>query len=72
MRDKEGINKDSYVIKNGHIDCIKDTYLTFQKTLATQINNDLEYLMREDYCLYFKGKEDGNLIISYKKKIKNR
>ena len=24
--------------------------------------------MREDYCLYFKWKEDGNLIISYEKK----
>ena len=32
MRDKEGIDKDSYVIKNGHIDCTKDTYEIFQKT----------------------------------------
>ena len=24
--------------------------------------------MREDYCLYFKWKEDGNLIVSYEKK----
>ena len=37
MRDKEEFNKDSYVIKNGHIDCTKDTYEIFQKTLATQI-----------------------------------
>ena len=65
MRDKKGFNKDSYVIKNGHIDCTKDTYEIFQKTLATQINNNLEYLMREDYCLYFKWKEAGNLIVSY-------
>ena len=64
MRDKEGINKDSYVIENGYIECTKDTYEISQKPLATQINNDLEYLMREDYCLYFKWKEDGNFIIS--------
>ena len=38
MRDKEEINKDSYVIKNGHIDCTKDTYEIFQQTLATAIN----------------------------------
>ena len=31
MRDKEGYNKDSYVIKNGHKDCTKDTYEMFQK-----------------------------------------
>ena len=68
MRDEEGYNKDSYVIKNGHIDCTKDTYKIFQKTLASPINKDLEYLMREDYCLYFKRKEDGNLVVSYERK----
>ena len=68
MRDEEGYNKDSYVIKNGHIDCTKDTYEIFQQTLATQINNDLEYLMREDYSLYFKRKDDGKVIVSYEKK----
>ena len=31
MRDKEGYNKDSYVIKNEHKDCTKDTYEMFQK-----------------------------------------
>ena len=69
MRDEKGSNKDSYVIKNGHIDSTKDTYDIFQQTLATQINNDLEYLMREDYSLYFKRKDDCKLIVSYKKKI---
>ena len=39
MRDKEGYNKDSYVIKNGHIDCTKDTNEIFQRTIATPINN---------------------------------
>ena len=66
---KDGYNKDSYVIKNGHIDCTKDTYEILQKTLATPINKDLEYLMREDYCLYFKWKEDGKVVVSYEKKI---
>ena len=31
LRNKEGYNKDSYVIKNGHIYCIKDKYKIFQK-----------------------------------------
>ena len=26
MRDKEGYNNDSYIIKNDHIDCTKGTY----------------------------------------------
>ena len=56
------------MIKDGHINCTTDTYYIFQKTLATPINNDLEYLIREDYCLYFKWKEDSNLIVSYEKK----
>ena len=54
IRYKERINKDSYVIKNGHIDCTKGTYEIFQKMLAISINNDFEYLMGEDYCLYIK------------------
>ena len=68
MRDKEGINNDLHVIKKGHIDCTKNTYEIFKKKLATSINNDLEYLMREDCCLYFQWKEDGNLIVSYERK----
>ena len=68
MRDKEGINKDSYVIKHCHIDWTKDTYEIFQKILATPISNDLEYLMREGYCLYIKWKKDGNLVVSYETK----
>ena len=59
----------SYVIKNGHIDHKKDTYETFQHTLATPINNDLEYLMRKDYFLYLKWKVDGKLELRYEEKI---
>ena len=54
MRDKVGMHIISYVIKNGHIDHNKDTYEIFQHTLATALNNDLEYLMLKYYCLYFK------------------
>ena len=68
MRDKERINKDSYVIKNGHIDCKKDTYDIFQNILATLINNDLEYLTRKDYYKYFKWEVDGKLAVSYERK----
>ena len=39
MRDKEGYNKDSYVIKNNHIDCTKDTYEICQRIITTPINN---------------------------------
>ena len=69
MRDKEGYNKDSYVIKNGHINCTKDTYEIFQRIIVTTINNHLKYLMHDNYCLYFKWKEDRVLVISYEKKI---
>ena len=46
MRNKDGKNITSYVIKNGHIDHKKDTYEIFQQTLATTLNNDLQYLMQ--------------------------
>ena len=68
MRNKDGKNMTSYVIKNGHIDHKKDTYEIFQHTLATPLNNDLKYLRRKDYCLYFKWKEDGKLEVSYEEK----
>ena len=65
MRNKDGKNIISYVIKNGHIDHKKDTYQIFHQTLATPLNNDLDYLMRKYYCLYFKLKEDGKLEVAY-------
>ena len=68
MRNKDGKNITSYVIKNGHIDQKKDTNEIFQQTLATPLNNDLEYLMRKDYSLYFKRKEDGKLSVAYEEK----
>ena len=66
MRDKEGCNKDSYVIINGHTHCTKDTHEIFQKSIASPINKDLKYLMQENFCLYFKWNNDGKLDISYK------
>ena len=36
MRDKEGYNKESYVIKNGHIYCTKYTYENSQIKLQHQ------------------------------------
>ena len=65
MRDKEGYNIDSYVIKNGHIYFTKDTYEIFQRTTSTPISNHLKYLMYDNYYLYFKWKEDAILEISY-------
>ena len=56
MINKDGKNMTSNVINNGHIDHKKHTYEIFQHTLATPLNNDLEYLMRKDYCLYLNGK----------------
>ena len=68
MRNKDGKNITSYVIKNGHIDHKEDAYEIFQQTLATPLNNDLEYLMRKDHCIYFKRKEDGKLEVAYEEK----
>ena len=45
-----------------------DTCERFQQTLATPLNNDLEYLMRKYYCLYFKWKEDSKLEVAYEEK----
>ena len=69
MRDKEGYNKDSCVIKNGHIYYTKDIYEIFQQTIATPINDHLKYLMHDNYCSYFKLEEDGILEISYEGKL---
>ena len=68
MRNIDGKNIISYVIKNGYIDHKKDTFEIFQQTLATPLNNYLEYLMRKDYCLHFKWKEDGKLEVVYEEK----
>ena len=68
MRNKDGKNMTSYVIKNGHIDHKKDTYEIFQHILATPLTNDLEYLIQKDYCIYFKWKENGKLEVSYEEK----
>ena len=72
LRNKEGYNKDSYVIKNGHIYCIKDKYKIFQKWIASPIKKDLKYLMEETVCLYLKWNNDIKLDISYEKKITRR
>ena len=42
MRDKEEYNKDSYAIKIGHIDCFKDTYKIYQRTIATTNQQSLK------------------------------
>ena len=68
MRNIDGKNIVSYVIKNGYIDHKKDTFEIFQQTLATPLNNDLECLMPNYYCLYFKWKEDGKLEVAYEEK----
>ena len=66
MRGKEGYNKDSYVIKNEHKDCTKDTYEMFQK-IVSPINIDLKYLMNKNNYLYFKWDKDIIQIFIMKK-----
>ena len=39
--------------------------MKYFKKIASAINNDLKYLMHENYCLYFRWNEDGKLDISY-------
>ena len=47
------------MIKNRHPDCTKDAYEIFQKKIASPINNDLKYLMHENYYLCFNWNEDN-------------
>ena len=43
-------------------------YVIFLKAIASPINNDLNYLMDENDCLYLKWNKDDKLYISYEKK----
>ena len=68
MRDKEEYDKDSNMYKNGYIYCTKNTYEIFPKIIVYPSNNDLKYLMHENYCLYFKWNEDGIRYLLFKKR----
>ena len=57
----------SYVIKNVHIDCEKDTYDVLNDSIVKPLNEEMKLLMNKDMCVYFMWNEYKNLIIKYSK-----
>ena len=57
----------SYVIKNAHIDCDKDTYDVLNDSIVKPLNEEMELLMNKDMFVYFMWNEDKKLIIKYSK-----
>ena len=41
-------NLDSYVIKNAHIDCDKDTYDFLNESIGKPLNDEMKIVMNED------------------------
>ena len=67
MRDIYFNKLDSYVIKNAHIDCDKDTYDVLNDSIVKPLNEEMELLMNKDMFVYFMRNEDKKLIIKYSK-----
>ena len=52
-------NIDSYVIKNAHIDCEKDTYDGLNDPIIKPLNDEMKSLMKE-YIYFYMWNEDKN------------
>ena len=57
----------SYVIKNAHIDCEKDTYDVLNDSIVKPLNEEMKLLMEKDMFVYFMWDEDKKLTIKYSK-----
>ena len=57
----------SYVIKNAHIDCEKDTYDVLNDSIVKPLNEEMKLLMEKDMFVYFMWNENKKLIIKYSK-----
>ena len=57
----------SYVIKNAHIDCDKDTYDVLNGSIVNPLNEEIKLLMKKYMFVYFMWNEDKLLIIKYSK-----
>ena len=55
----------SYVIKNAHIDCDKDTYDHLNNSTVKPLNEEIKILMNKDIFLFFIWNEDKKIIIKY-------
>ena len=66
-RDSSGNKVLSYVIKNAHIDCEKDTYDVLNDSIVKPLNEEMKLVMEKDMCVYFMWNEDKRLIIKYSK-----
>ena len=58
MRDTLFNKLKSYVIKNAHIDCEKDTYDVLDDSIVNSLNEGMKLLMEEDMFVYFMWNED--------------
>ena len=67
MRDILFNKLNSYVIKNAHIDCDKDTYDVLNDSIVKPLNEEMKLLMKKDMFVYFMWNEDKKLIIKYSK-----
>ena len=67
MRDTLFNKLKSYVIKNAHIDCEKDTYDVLNDSIVKPLNEEMKLLMEKDMFVYFMWNEDKKFIIKYSK-----
>ena len=57
----------SYVIKNAHIDCDKDTYDILDESIMTPLNEEMKIIMNKDMFVFFMWNEENKLVIEYSK-----
>ena len=59
----------SYVIKNAHIDCDKDTYDVLNNSIVKPLNEEIKLLINKFMFVFFMWNEDKKLIIKYSKEV---
>jgi hypothetical protein len=65
LRDDDGKQVDSMVMKVGHIDCIKDTHNILKSSVARPLNESIEEVVKSG-ALQLIREQDGNLSCSMK------
>ena len=68
MRDINVKNLNSYVIKNGHIDCDKDTDDVLNESIVKPINDEMKIIMNKDMCVFFMWDDNNKTIFKYSKR----
>ena len=59
-------NLNSYVIKNVHIDCEKNAYVVWNKSIMNPLNDEIKIIMNEDMC-FLMWNENKKVILKYSK-----